>query len=31
MVGQTLGLTPKSGRVYFFDGATGKRLRTARP
>ncbi len=30
LVGQALALTPKSGRVYFFDGATGKRLRPAR-
>jgi len=31
MVGQALALTPKSDRTYFFDGATGKRLRPARP
>ena len=30
LVGQALALTPKPGRVYFFDGATGKRLRPAR-
>jgi sn-glycerol 3-phosphate transport system ATP-binding protein len=29
--GQTLTLAPKAGRVYFFDGASGKRLRAARP
>ncbi len=31
LVGQALALAPKSGRIYFFDGATGKRLRPARP
>ena len=31
MVGQALALVPKSGRLYFFDSATGKRVRPARP
>jgi sn-glycerol 3-phosphate transport system ATP-binding protein len=29
--GQTLALAPKAGRIYFFDSATGKRLKPARP
>ena len=28
--GHALALTPKDGRIYFFDGATGKRLRPSR-
>ncbi len=31
LVGQALALAPKPGRIHFFDGATGKRLRPARP
>jgi sn-glycerol 3-phosphate transport system ATP-binding protein len=31
MVGQALALVPKAGRVYFFDGATAKRLRPPHP